>query len=193
MVVARTARGIAAGVRSRAGVAAAVAVAVALFDLLAPVVLLSLAKKPADFFTWNPWLRRLPEYLGSGDAKLAVLAQLRIAWFAAGDDWVFVLDVPTLALIACTAVVFGVWFALWSSRRAGLVGAIGSLLGLTTCPCTLAFAGAPAASLAAIATLSRAGTAIVLAGMIAGILWSGFSAGRPSPDPAADRPSRAAG
>ena len=32
---------------------------------LAPVAILSTVRKPYDYFTFNPWLKRLPEYLAS--------------------------------------------------------------------------------------------------------------------------------
>src|SRR4051794_19364774 len=119
--IAQTRRGISAAVRSRAGVLVAVAMVVAVFNLVAPVLLLSLVKRPADFFTFNPWLQRLPDYLGSSEplsAKLPFLAHLTIAWVSAegaeGIDWGYIVDVPTLLRIVCTALVFGAYFALWS-------------------------------------------------------------------------------
>jgi hypothetical protein len=160
---ARTFRGILLAVRARPLVAAAVAAAVWAFNLLAPVGILSLARKPADFFTFNPWLPRLPAYLASSEllgAKLDFLWHLRIAWVSADGatdvDWAFVLDVPTLVRLACIGALFGLYFALASyqrriaacqgggaSRPAGVVGAATSIFGLTTCPCTLAGCGAP--------------------------------------------------
>src|SRR5262249_13958740 len=154
--LAQTRRGILSAVRARAGVLAAVAAAVAAFNLLAPVVLLSTMRKPLDFFTFNPWLRRLPEYLAGPESlssKLAFLWHLKLAWVSAdaagpdgGIEWSCVVDVGTLAQIACTALIFGAWFALWShlrdrggaARSAGLIGAATSAFGLGTCPCTLA-------------------------------------------------------
>src|SRR3954469_7006508 len=106
--IAQTRRGISVALRSRAGVAAVVALAVAVFNLIAPVVVLSLARKPVDFFTFNPWLRRLPDYLLADEplaAKLSFLSHLAIAWVSAegstdGIEWGFILDVPTIARIA---------------------------------------------------------------------------------------------
>src|SRR5436853_4878477 len=123
--IAQTFRGIAIAVRSRARVVWAVAAAVAAFDLLAPVAILSLARRPADFFTLNPWLSRLPEYLVSEEPigrKLSFLSNMAIAWVSAdnhveGIDWGFIVDVPTLAKVVLTALVFGTYFALWSYRR----------------------------------------------------------------------------
>lgn len=186
--IAQAGRGIFAAIRSRFAIAAGVALSVALFELIAPVAVLSIARRPADFFTFNPWLRRLPDFLASHEplrAKLSLLANLQLAWFSGGDEWSVIFDVPTLAGIACTALVFGTWFALWSyrrqaSRRAGVVGLVMSVLGFSACPCT--FAGASAATLAVLAAASRIGIAAVVAAMAVGIAWFGFRAGSPAPD-----------
>ncbi len=206
--VAQTVRGIALALRSRAGVFAAVAASVALFDLTAPVALLSIVRKPVDFFTFNPWLPRLPDYLASPQplaAKLALVSHLKIAWASAegGEDvdWAFIVDVGTLARIAVTALLIGIFFALWSHWRrttgaAGVVGAVASVFGLTTGPCSLAgcgapvlpvvalaFTGASGATLSAFATISQISLAIVLALMLAAIAWFGWRAGAPQATP----------
>src|SRR5437588_12763922 len=160
--IAQTFRGIAVAVRARAGLVCLVAAAVAVFNLAAPVAILSLARRPPDFITFNPWLSRLPEYLASEESlakKLSFLSQMAIAWVSAdnkveGIDWGFVVDVPTLARIVLASLVFGTYFALWSYRRrqgeglkaarpAGVAGAVTSVFGLTTGPCTLAGCGVP--------------------------------------------------
>src|SRR5256885_10418998 len=79
-------RGISAAVRSRAGILVGVAAPVAVFNLVAPVGLLSLVRRPADFFTFNPWLQRLPNYLGSSEprsAKPSFLSHLTISSLSA--------------------------------------------------------------------------------------------------------------
>jgi hypothetical protein len=213
--VARTGRGIAAALRSRTGVAVKVAAAVAALNLVAPVAVLSIARKPADFFTFNPWLRRLPEYLMSSEplgAKLSFLSHLTIAWVSAegaeGIDWGFILDVPTLARIAVTSLLFGAYFALWSyqrriaasapanapSRPAGVLGAVTTVFGLTTGPCSLAGCGAPvlpvlglaftgvsAGTLAVFAAVSRISIALLLALMGAAVVWFGWRIGGAQP------------
>jgi len=154
-------RGIAAAVRARWKIVLLVTAAVSIFNLVAPVVVLSIARKPADFFTFNPWLRRLPEYLASDEEwskKLSFLANMALAWTSAdGEDgalWGFIIDVPTLAKVFAMSLIFGTYFALWSyrracgvdlkgARRAGVAGAAWSVLGLTTGPCTLAGCGVP--------------------------------------------------
>jgi hypothetical protein len=213
--IAQTRRGIWAALRSRTGLLLAVAAAVAGFNLVAPVALLSLARKPVDFFTFNPWLRRLPDYLASPEplaAKLSFLSHLTIAWASAeggpeGIEWGFIIDVPTLARIVFTSLVFGAYFAVLSYQRqacvpgvagtrpAGVLGAVTSIFGLTTGPCTLAgcgapvlpvlglaFTGLPGATLALFATLSRLTITIVLALMTIAIVWFGWRVG------AAERP-----
>jgi hypothetical protein len=210
--IARTRRGMAAALRSRARVVLYVAAAVAAFNLIAPVAVLSLARKPMDFFSFNPWLRRLPDYLISSEslgAKLSFLSHLTIAWVSAegatdGIDWGFIVDVPTLARIVCTSLVFGAYFGLWSYQRqldacdpslsgarpAGVLGAVTSVFGLTTGPCTLAgcgapvlpvlglaFTGLPPGTLAVFAIISRIAIAVVLALMTVAVLWFGWRAG----------------
>jgi hypothetical protein len=161
-----TLRGMSAAVRAEKRIVWGTTAAVALFNLVAPVAILSIARRPFDFFTFNPWLRRLPEYLGSDEPlakKLSFLSNMAIAWVSAdnkveGIDWGFIVDVPTLGRIILTSLIFGAFFALWSYRRrqgdacglghrvarpAGIAGAATSVFGLTTGPCTLAGCGVP--------------------------------------------------
>ena len=73
--VARTIGGIGAAIRARPKVFGAVALGVFAYTLVAPVIVLSIARKPVDHFTFNPWLSRLPEWLASRsfpDAKTGV-------------------------------------------------------------------------------------------------------------------------
>src|SRR2546422_7158669 len=61
---------------------------------------LSAVRKPFDFYTFNPWLKRLPEYFASDNAPLVEkLAKL-----------------PDLALF-CVSALFGLYFALWRRYR----------------------------------------------------------------------------
>src|SRR5919199_711005 len=118
-------RGIGRAVRARAKVVAGVTAAVAAFNLLAPVAILSIARRPPDFVTFNPWLRRLPDYLKSDEPwgrKLEFLSNMAIGWVSAdnkveGIDWGFIVDTPTLGRILVTSLIFGTYFALWSYRR----------------------------------------------------------------------------
>jgi hypothetical protein len=210
--VARTLRTIATAVRDQARVVWGVTVLVSVFNLAAPVVILSVARRPPDFITFNPWLPRLPDYLRSDEPlekKLGFLSNMAIAWVSADDkgqeiDWGFIVDVPTLARIALTSLVFGAYFALWSYRRrqgeacglgakaarpAGIAGAVVSILGLSTSPCTLAgdlpvmpvvglaFTGLSSGTLAFFSTLSQISFAVVLAAMSLAVLWLGWQAG----------------
>ena len=65
---------------------------------LSGVALLSLVRRPADFFTFNPWLQRLPDYLGSSEglsAKLAFLSHLTVAGSGAAVAFVALAGVET--------------------------------------------------------------------------------------------------
>ncbi|HEY2029751.1 MAG TPA: hypothetical protein VGH20_11145 [Myxococcales bacterium] len=196
-------RGIFTAIRAHKAIAFCAALAIAAFNLLAPVVILSIARKPADFFTFNPWLPRLPAYLTLSEPfldKLAFLSQLKVAWVSAdgpdGPVWAFILDVPTLARIACFALLFGAYFALWAhhrktASRAGIFAAATSVFGLTTCPCSLAGTGAPvlpllglaftgvsAGTLALFAAVSRISIALVVGLLSIAIVWLGLRAGK---------------
>ncbi len=212
----RAASGITAAVRARPKTFAAVAFGVFVFNLFVPVLVLSLARKPVEHVTVNPWLSRLPEYLASSDVplgrKLEFLSNLALLWFTAqnpvGVEWGFVVDVRSLLRIIFTSLVFGAYFALWFSRRdqlrhcgwgmragrrGGVAGALTSVLGLSTGPCSvagcgvpvlpvlgLAFTGASGAStdtLRLFAEISRVATAVMLVAMTLGVAWLGRSWG----------------
>ncbi len=216
---ARAARGIAAGVRAHRGVFWTVALALFVLDLLLPVAVLSLARKPVDFFTFNPWLRRLPEYLLSGQdppaRKLEFLSNMAIAWFSAdnpveGVEWGYVIDVPSLVRLAVTGLLFGAYFAVWvhyrdrvrrcgpgaaASRQAGIAGALTSVLGISTGPCSVAGCGVPvlpvvglaitgvsADTLRLFAAASRIAAAVVLAAVALAVVWSGWRVGAAEPE-----------
>ncbi len=149
------------------GVFASVTVAVAALNVLAPVAILSAVRKPLDFYTFNPWLKRLPEYLASGDVaigeKLRKLPDLALFWFSAdatygGADWGFAVDVTDVGRILLVSALFGLYFALWRSyrdltlggtraasalRRGGLAGAAATVLGISTGACSVTGCGAP--------------------------------------------------
>ncbi|MFL5407855.1 MAG: hypothetical protein ACJ79O_18660 [Myxococcales bacterium] len=216
----QTGRGIATALRSRKSVVLWVTAAVALFNLLVPIAVLSIARKPPDFITFNPWLRKLPEYLGSSEPllnKLSFLSHMAIGWVSADNGgeivWGFILDMPTIARIVAMSLVFGTYFALWSYRReigvscgvphpaakpAGVVGAMTTVFGLTTGPCTLAGCGVPvlpvvglaftgleSGTLTMFSSLSRISVLMVLAVMAVAVVWSGWRAGEVvSPQPA---------
>ena len=211
--IAQSFRGVATAIRARKKIVWGVTAAVFVFNLTAPVVMLSIARKPVDFFTFNPWLSRLPEYLRSDEElgkKLSFLANMAIAWASAdnqveGIEWGFIVDVPTLVRILLMSLVFGAYFALWSYRRregeacgvgfkaakpAGVAGALTTVFGLTTGPCTLAGCGVPVLPVVALAfgglssgtltlftALSRISIAVVLSAMALAVLWLGWRVG----------------
>jgi hypothetical protein len=147
-------------------VLAAVASAILVLDILVPVVVLSLARRPVDYFTFNPWLPNLPAFLASGKGSLAERLEkawnLALFWFSAngvfGIDWGFAVTAADLARFALTAVLIGAYFTLWRYRRdqtgaadrglrlgrqGGALGAAGSVCGLATGGCTVMGCGAP--------------------------------------------------
>jgi hypothetical protein len=165
--VSGTLKALATAVRVHPGVFASVTVAVAALNIVAPVAILSAARRPYDYFTFNPWLKRLPEYLASADVELAEklrkLPDLALFWFSAnaaygGAEWGFAVDVTDLARIVLVAALFGLYFALWRQYRdlalgsaaaasglrgGGIAGAAGSLFGLSTGACSVTGCGAP--------------------------------------------------
>ena len=147
------------------GVFASVTVAVAALNVLAPVAILSAVRTPLDFYTFNPWLKRLPEYLASDDAtlgeKLSKLPDLALFWVSAGSsyggaEWGFAVDVADLGRILLFSALFGLYFALWrryrdlalggaarTLRQGGLAGAAATAFGLSTGACSVTGCGAP--------------------------------------------------
>jgi hypothetical protein len=134
---------------------------------------------------------------------------MAIAWVSAdnkveGIDWGFIVDVPTLVRIVLTSLVFGAYFALWSYRRrqgaslkaarpAGVAGAMTSVFGLTTGPCTLAGCGVPVlpvvglaftglstATLTMLTMLSRLSFVVILSLMGLAVVWFGWRIGQQS-------------
>jgi len=108
------------------GMFASVTLAVAGLNVVAPVALLSAVRKPLDFYTFNPWLKRLPEYIASDDAplveKLAKLADLALFWVSAGStyggaEWGFAVDVTDVGRTLLVSALFGLYFALWRRYR----------------------------------------------------------------------------
>lgn len=213
-VVTRTLRGIGAAVRARPAGFVAVAAGVLLLDVFLPPLVLSLARKPVDYFTFNPWLSRLPEFLASSSVpfgrKLEFLPGLALFWFSAdgpygGPEWGFVVDVTDVARFVVMAALIGAYFALWLYRRdqlarvgwgtrlgrqGGVAGALTSVLGLSTGPCSvmgcgapvipvvgLAFAGLSSGTLKFLADLSTVATTTVLVATTLGVLYFGWVVG----------------
>jgi len=147
------------------GMFASVTLAVAALNVVAPVAILSAVRKPLDFYTFNPWLKRLPEYIASDDAplveKLAKLADLALFWVSAGStyggaEWGFAVDVTDVGRTLLVSALFGLYFALWrryrdlalggaarALRRGGLAGAAATVFGISTGACSVTGCGAP--------------------------------------------------
>jgi hypothetical protein len=164
--VQRVSSGIVTGLRARPRTFLILAAMVFALHVAVPPLILSIARKPVDFFTFNPWLKRLPEYLVSAPhsvgRKLEAVLNLALFWFSAsnpyGVEWGFAVDVKDLLRFLATAGIIGAYFALWSHHRerqaacgwmartgprGGVVGAMAGVLGLSTGPCSVMGCGAP--------------------------------------------------
>jgi hypothetical protein len=165
-VVTTTFSGIAAAVRARPAATLAVFTIVLALHVLLPPLLLTVARKPWTYFAFNPWLKRLPDYLVSSAPlaqKLDFLSRVAVFWFSAdgaygAPEWGFAVDLMDLARFLAMALLIGVYFALvlyrrrqgrltgWragTSRGGGVVGAFAGVLGLSTGPCSVVGCGAP--------------------------------------------------
>src|SRR5215831_332405 len=203
--------GIVAAIRAGPVVFIAVSLSVFILNVFLPPVFLSLTRKPWDYFAFNPWLLKLPEYLGSSDvslqSKLEFLPNLALFWFSANDrigfvEWGFTVDVSDLLRFVFTSFIAGAYFALWfylrhqlqcrwtgeNSRRFGIAGALTSILGLSTGPCSvmgcgapvlpvigLAFVGLSSGTLKLLAGLSKIFTAVVLSAMTFAVAYFGWT------------------
>ena len=206
----RMGRGLVDAVRARPGTFAGVGALVLVLDVLVPPLVLSLARKPVDYFTWNPWLGKLPDYLLSDPTTLRVkldkLWGLALFWFSAdspfgGTEWGYAVDVRDLGRLLITSLLVGLYFALWRQRRrraesgwtaratrsGGVAGALVSVVGLSTGPCSVMGCGAPVLPVVGLAfvglssttltMLSRLSTTlttallVVLIGAVAALAW----------------------
>lgn len=160
-------RGVWAAIRARTGLFLAVVVAVFFLNLLLPVLVLSLVRKPWTYFAFNAWLPNLPAYLLSGEdplgRRLGFLLRLALFWFNADGpygsvEWGYAVDVSDVIRFTLTSLLIGAYFALWVYRRdgargcggtarigesGGVMGAFVSLLGFSTGPCSVTGCGAP--------------------------------------------------
>lgn len=207
-------RGIALAVRARPTLFVAVAGAVLVLSVFLPPVVLSLIRKPWDYFAFNAWLSKLPEYLASTDIplkrKLEFLPNLALFWFSANGpygsvEWGFAVDVSDLVRFIFTSLVVATYFALvfyrrdqlaqcgWratASRSGGAAGALASVLGLSTGPCSvvgcgapvlpvvgLAFAGLSSGTLKFLSETSRVATLVVLGALTLGVAYLAWRAG----------------
>ena len=165
-MVKRPVAGIGAAIRARPKLFTIVVLGVFALDLFLPLLVLSLARKPVDFFTFNPWLSRAPAYLVSGTASLGqrldFLLRVALFWFSSdspygGVEWGYAVDATDLMRFLLMAVLVGAYFSLWLYRRdqraagwrmrlgrhGGTLGAMAGVLGLSTGPCSVMGCGAP--------------------------------------------------
>src|SRR5882724_4505427 len=119
-----------------------------------------------DLLRFNPWLKRLPEYLTSATPlgeKLDFLSRVALFWFSADGpygfpEWGFAVDTADVARFLAMSLLLGAYVALVLDRRArggpagwrsgtsgagGLVGGFAGVLGLSTGPCSVVGCGAP--------------------------------------------------
>jgi hypothetical protein len=196
-VIGRTLRGIAGAVGARPRLFALVTVAMLLLHVVAPPIVLSLARKPVDYFAFNPWLASLPSFLVSHDVtlqrKLEVVPMLALFWFSSsnpyGIDWGFTVDVTDLFRFVVTSVLIGIYFALWSyqrtrpapawrvrAARGGMLGSFVSVLGLSTGPCSVMGCGAPVMPVVGLAFAGLSSTTVAALSLLSSIVGIGMIA-----------------
>ena len=212
--IGRTVEGITVAIRARPRLFLATAIGVFVLHVFVPPVVLSLARKPWDYFTFNPWLSRLPEWLASSDVplwrKFEFLPSLALFWFSAdnpieGVEWGFLVDVTDLVRFVFTSLLLGAYFALWFyrrdhlmhagwgarvSRHGGVAGALVSILGLSTGPCSVVGCGVPVLPVVGLALtglssgmlkflggLSRVAIVVVLFTMTLSVVYIGWLVG----------------
>ena len=186
----RVVRGVLGAIREHPRVFLAVALAVVGLSILGPPALLSVVRKPVDYFAFNPWLKRLPAYVLSPTIplaqKLEKLPALALFWFSSdspygGTEWGFAVDVTDGARIVLLACLFGAYFTLLArrretspvrgaggaaTRRGGVAGMLTSVVGLSTGPCSVMGCGAPVLPVVGLAFAGlSSGTLAFLAGL----------------------------
>jgi hypothetical protein len=186
--VIRTLRGVGRALRLRTGVFIATAAGVLALELLLPPIVLSIVRKPVDYFAFNAWLPELPAFLFSSDVllrrKLEFLPNLALFWFSAdspygGVEWGFAVTVSDLMRFVLLSALFGIYFALvvqWRAllsaaggvrtlgRGGGVFGVLASTLGISSGGCTVMGCGAPVLPVIGLAFAGlTSGTLVVLA------------------------------
>jgi hypothetical protein len=159
-------RGTVAAVRARPPVFLAVAGACLALNLFLPPLVLAVTRAPWTYFAFNPWLKRLPEFLVSSaplEKKLDFLSRVAIFWVTADGpygvpEWGFAVDTLDILRFLVLSVLFGAYAALWlrardrgrvsgwratAGKRGGVAGAFAAVLGLSTGPCSVVGCGAP--------------------------------------------------
>jgi len=186
----RVCRGVVAGLRARLGVFLAVAAGIFALEVLLPPAVLSTARKPVDYFTFNPWLPEFPRFISASDIpwqrKVEFLPDLALFWFSAdspfgGTDWGFAVTASDLLRFMLMSLLFAAYFALlaycWErtrtalrnpglGQRGGALGVLASVLGFSTGGCTVVGCGAPVIPVVGLAFVGlSSGTLTLLAGL----------------------------
>src|SRR5262245_14643362 len=124
-VVTTTWRGIGAAVRTRPGATLGVLVGVFALHVFLPPLVLAVTRKPWTYFTFNPWLRQLPDYLASSaplDQKIDFLSRVAVFWFTADGpygfpEWGFAVDAMDLLRFLAMSILLALYFVLMLYRR----------------------------------------------------------------------------
>lgn len=190
--VTHAALGIKVALRRRLWMFAVAAACVLALNVVLPPLVLSVARKPWDYFTFNPWLARLPHYLVSPDVpvgrKVAFLPNLVLFWFSAdnpwGVEWGVAVSVSDGLRFLAMALLFGTYLALWfeSRERIGLVGwlakrsreggigaALAGIVGFSTGSCSVMGCGAPVMPVLGLAFTGLSSGTIELLSRLSGI------------------------
>jgi len=184
-------RGIGRALRARPGAALLTVAGVLALDVLLPPLLLSVTRKPWTYFTFNPWLKRLPEYLVSSTPwadKLDFLWRVALFWFSADGpygqpEWGFAVDGADVVRFVVTAALVALYVALWLDRRSagrpswrarsgragGSLAAAASVLGLSTGPCSVVGCGAPVSPVVALVFAGLSSTTLALLAQVSRI------------------------
>src|SRR5258708_2453822 len=88
--IARAFVGVAVALRRRPGAFLMIAAGVFALNVLLPPLLLAVVRTPWTYFTFNPWLKRLPEFLVSDaplEKKLDFLSRVAVFWFTADGPY----------------------------------------------------------------------------------------------------------
>jgi hypothetical protein len=183
-LIGRALRGVSTAIVARKRLFTAVAAGVFVMDVSVPPLVLSLVRKPVDYFTFNPWLPKLPEYLGSGPGSLAQRLEkawsLALFWFSSdnayGVEWGFAVTVADLARFLLTSLLIAAYFALWAHHRhqlgaprrslgpgaqGGIVGTCWSVFGIATGGCTVMGCGAPVIPVVGLAFVGLSSTTLM--------------------------------
>ncbi|HTS23322.1 MAG TPA: hypothetical protein VMN79_16115 [Casimicrobiaceae bacterium] len=189
----RIGRGIAGALRAQAKLFAWVAAGLFVLEIFLPPAILSIVRKPIDYFGFNPWVAELPRYLLRDDVriqqKLDFIPNLALFWFSAdspfgGVDWGFAVTVADLFRFLVMALLFGVYFALVRHNRdvaqprgrlaafgsgGGASGALASVLGVSTGGCTVMGCGLPVMPVVGLAFAGLSSGALALLAEISNV------------------------